>query len=307
MNASPPTPRDWELERLLLGELSPARTRALESQLAQDPALQQRLAQLKQGAEGLMQRLPPTPFAQEVYRRLDAQKRVEAASRAMGSSEETQAVPTSALRSSRRSIGLMAALSTTVTAALAGVILLHTDGLDPGGASSDGLEQGSGLAALTNPIEQSSGSADITRSKGLEPQLRIYRLEGERITRLFDAAPVPAHARLQLSYLTPGQPYGVLLSIDGAGTVTLHQPTTPGGEPRLDPSGEHQLPFSYELDEAPDFERFFLVSAEKPVAVQTVVAAAETLARDPKQAKVSPLALPGDVHQTSLLLEKVNP
>lgn len=286
MNASPPT-RDWELERLLLGELPPAKTRALHEKLQQDPALKARLEQLQSQAQALLNTLPPEQFAREVARRAESLERSDAARE-----------PRPARATHWR---MLAGISTTVTAALAGVMLLN--GLPSSAPSSSAPSEVPMITGGTlDPM-----AADVTRSKGLEPQLRVYRLEGDRITRLLNAAPVPPHARLQLSYLTPGQPYGVLLSIDGAGAVTLHQPTSLNGEARLDPSGEHRLPFSYELDDAPAFERFFLVSAQKPLTVQTVVAAAEKLAVDPSQAKVSPLPLPSDFHQTSLLLEKVSP
>lgn len=295
MNVSPPSPRDWELERLLLGELSEARAQALKSQLAQDPALQQRLNELKRSSEELLKSLPPRVFAQEVSRRRDAQARVQAAA------QEPSQKPTASHKPSHKPLWA-AVFSTTVTAALAGFVLLHApeSNLDSDGPNA--------VKGAHDPLLLSAhGENDVTRAKGLEPQLRIYRLEGDRITRLLDSAAVPSHARVQLSYLTPGKPYGVLLSIDGAGKVTLHQPTAATEEARLDPSGEHQLPFSYELDEAPAFERFFLVSADKPVAVTAVVAAAEKLAQNPQQAKASPLPLPAEIAQTSLLLEKVNP
>lgn len=286
MNASPPT-RDWELERLLLGELPPARTRALHDQLQQDPALKERLEQLTSQGQALLTTLPPEQFAREVARRAESLERTETAQAAQ--------------QPRGTHWRLVAGISTTVTAALAGLMLFQ--GLPSSAPSSSAPSEVPMITGGTlDPM-----AADVTRSKGLEPQLRVYRLEGDRITRLLNAAPVPPHARLQLSYLTPGQPYGVLLSIDGAGAVTLHQPTSLNGEARLDPSGEHRLPFSYELDDAPAFERFFLVSAQKPLTVQTVVAAAEKLAVDPSQAKVSPLPLPSDFHQTSLLLEKVSP
>ena len=68
----------------------------------------------------------------------------------------------------------------------------------------------------------------------------------------------------------PRRGYGVLLSIDGARKVTLHWPEA--GQRRRRPlqaSGEMRLPSAYELDDAPAFERFFLVRADEPFSVAT--------------------------------------
>ncbi len=105
---------------------------------------------------------------------------------------------------------------------------------------------------------------EITREKGLRPQIGVYRKRGDKAERLAAGAPVRAGDVLQLSYVAAGHRYGVIVSVDGNGTVTPHLPVTPGPAARLDARGETLLPESYELDASPGFERFVLIAADEP-------------------------------------------
>jgi hypothetical protein len=110
--------------------------------------------------------------------------------------------------------------------------------------------------------------------------------------------------RLQLAYVAAGAAHGAVVSIDGRGGVTLHFPLTPDGATALAPDGPTALPRSYELDDAPEFERFVLVTSDgAPVPVAAVLAAARALAGTP-DAATAPLSLPADVNQTSFLVYK---
>lgn len=80
---------------------------------------------------------------------------------------------------------------------------------------------------------------------------------------------------VQLAYLSGGHSHGVIVSVDGAGGVTLHHPRQGAG---VLSEGEAVLPDAYRLDDAPRFERFFLVVDDAPVEVAPVLAAARALA-----------------------------
>ena len=87
--------------------------------------------------------------------------------------------------------------------------------------------------------------------------------------------------------------------------VTLHYPESPNGSTALEPKGV--LPSAYELDDAPEFERFVLVTSKEPVQVERVLEAARILAGDRARARDAKLPLPGELAQTSLILRKVSP
>jgi hypothetical protein len=66
------------------------------------------------------------------------------------------------------------------------------------------------------------------------------------------------------------------------------------------------LPHAYELDDAPGFERFFLVTCARAFSVQPVLDAAHAVARG-ATARTAPLALPSELEQSSVTLEKATP
>jgi hypothetical protein len=99
----------------------------------------------------------------------------------------------------------------------------------------------------------------------------------------------------------------VLLSIDGAGRVSQHLPEEGARTAApLRAAREIHLPSAYELDDAPGFERFVLVTAAAPFAVAPVVEAARALAGRGEPARAVPLAIAPTFHQTSVLLRKTS-
>ncbi|HSZ83045.1 MAG TPA: hypothetical protein VLA14_12220 [Polyangia bacterium] len=133
----------------------------------------------------------------------------------------------------------------------------------------------------------------------------VYRRAGEVSERLRDGTRAANGDLLQLAYLAGDASFGALLSIDGRGHVTAHWPE-PGAAiaAPLSARGEVRLPSAYELDDAPAFERFFLVTADAPFPMTAVMNAARALAARPAAARADGLALPPSLHQASLTLEK---
>lgn len=145
------------------------------------------------------------------------------------------------------------------------------------------------------------------RIKGMKPELLVYRRAPSGVEDLKRGARVRAHDTLQLAYVAAGYAHGVILSIDGAGAVTLHSPRSEEESDSLAPSGRHMLDTSYELDAAPSYERFFFVVSEHPIAVREVVEAARSLAKLPERARQQLLPLPVHYVQVTFELEKNAP
>lgn len=152
------------------------------------------------------------------------------------------------------------------------------------------------------------GGPEQTRIKGgVEAHLVVDRKTAAGHERLTEGELVREGDLLQLSYVPAGYADGVILSIDGAGVVTLHHPNSREGSTRLEDGAEIPLRHSYELDDAPGFERFVFVTRDddEPPSVPEVLAAAERLARDREQARRASLPLAGaHWRQYSLLLRK---
>lgn len=140
--------------------------------------------------------------------------------------------------------------------------------------------------------QQPSGDPGI-RDKGTM-RLLVHR-EGEE-TPLPSGANVREGDLLQLSYAGAGQ-HGVIVSVDGAGVATLHFPDTADGSTLLE-AGLVRLDHAYELDDAPAFERFFLVSADTPLDPAEILDRVRTVGR------TEALELPTEWAQVSVLLTK---
>jgi hypothetical protein len=146
-----------------------------------------------------------------------------------------------------------------------------------------------------------------TRMKGLAPELSVFvqTTSGAQELRPGDAA--RPGDRVQVSYNPAGAKYAAIVSIDGRGTITWHLPAGYGGgagsAPAVDAQGRTVLPRSYELDDAPRFERFFLVTGSSPFRLADIQAAVRALVARPA-ADTSALALPRGLAQASFLLRK---
>jgi hypothetical protein len=133
------------------------------------------------------------------------------------------------------------------------------------------------LPPLLAPEPATSPAVPGVRDKGVEPYLRIHREVPGGLEELSPGDRVGTGERLQLSYTGLGRPYGVVLSVDGRGAVTLHLPRGGSQAAELAPEGTVDLPESYELDDAPDFERFYLITAQESFAIEAAITAAEAL------------------------------
>jgi hypothetical protein len=149
---------------------------------------------------------------------------------------------------------------------------------------------------------------ESTRIKGPEapgagPRLFVYRHGAGGDQKLPDGAAAARGDLLQLAYAGHAGGWVALLSIDGAGKVTVHWPEKGSTAVPLADAGEFRLPSSYELDDAPSFERFFLVRSDAPFDIAPITTAARALSGRPG-ARTALLPLPLSYQQATLLLAK---
>jgi hypothetical protein len=113
---------------------------------------------------------------------------------------------------------------------------------------------------------------------------------------------------IQLRYNAGGKKFGVIASVDGAGEVTLHYPGAEDAPPEDTALSMKPTPLAhaYALDNAPRFERFFFITADKPIELAPCIAALRSLAERGDAASAS-LELPSELHQWSLRLRKPTP
>jgi hypothetical protein len=168
------------------------------------------------------------------------------------------------------------------------------------------------LAVRHQPVAPPASTAPISEPTTIKgtvstgaARLYVYRHASGGDERLADGERAAPGDLLQLAYATSAEGFGVLLSIDGAGTVTQHWPEP--GRTQAAPlrvGGEVRLPSAYELDNAPAFERFFLVRADESFDVAPILEAARALSARTPVARRAPLPLPARFNQVSVALEK---
>jgi hypothetical protein len=133
-----------------------------------------------------------------------------------------------------------------------------------------------GLSVLL-PARPDRSLGPETRLKGLEPNLLVFRRAATGAEPLVPAQTARADEVVQIAYQAAGRRYGVVVSIDGRGRVTRHLPRSGEQAAALQAGAPVPLQEAYRLDDAPGFERFFLVTADVPFSVGLVVRATEQL------------------------------
>jgi len=260
---------DWLLERLALGELDAETAADVRRRLAAEGRTPDEIAALVAASNReILEQLPATPTAAAIKRRAE---RAAAAARP----------------ARKRAFLWSAPLALAGVAAMVLVARPWQPQCDFRGPDGECIiVKGGDILPATLP------------------RIYLYRHGATRDERLRDGARATRGDLVQLAYGSHGGGYGVLLSIDGARKVTMHWPEKQDGDaPALKAAGETRLPSAYELDDAPAFERFFLVRAATPFSIATAVDAARALAAQPSARKQS-LALPPGFEQISLALDK---
>ncbi|HEY9594374.1 MAG TPA: ActD-like protein [Spirochaetia bacterium] len=255
---------DLVLEQYHLGELSAEEGALVRGELSRSAELRARLADLEESDRRILETYPAETMVARIRERADAQRDVE---------REKER-----FRAGRR-FSRPLAWGLSVAAMV--------------------------LAVFSIVISVEHSRSDTTRLKGLTPHLSVFRKTLAGAEELRAGAEASRGDVLQLSYTAADARYGVILSIDGRGSVTWHLPPVGRGTaPSLDQQGTEVLPSAYELDDAPSFERFFLVYGTTPFAVDDVARAAADLAGKPSSAARDPLTLPRGLGQYSLLVKK---
>ena len=97
----------------------------------------------------------------------------------------------------------------------------------------------------------------------------------------------------------------VLISIDGNGYLSQHYPEYGNKAYELDNGGEIPLDYAYQLDDAPDFERFLFITSDSSFDIRKLIKAVENI-KNPMDCKTMDFSeyLPDDVNIKEVLLIK---
>lgn len=238
---------DLLLEKLLNGELEPQRAKDIEEAL--EAAGDDRLEVMREENAEILARYPAARVAKVVRAR-------------------AQDVPA---QSSPRPVLLWGG----VAVALAAVVLLAWRGALFAGLVGEGEPPQAEVARATTGTPSSSDGGvepldplekEDTRLKGMTPLLHVHRKEDGKAEKLQENAIARQGDVLQVSYVAAGRKHGAVVSFDGDGVVTWHFPARVGESTELSGrAGVVPLGHSYELDDAPAFERFVFIAGPEPL------------------------------------------
>lgn len=129
---------------------------------------------------------------------------------------------------------------------------------------------------LTSYKSRTPAAATTVRLKGDTPiiqeaNLFVYRQNGSEIHSLENEAVAKEGDVLQITYQAGNNEYGIIFSVDGNGNITRHYPENSWTAAKLKHSNEEiPLDFSYELDNAPNFEYFIMVGSQNQFSLENI-------------------------------------
>jgi len=266
----------WTLERYILNELPTHRMKEINQQLNENPGLRAEVEKLRNSNNDILNQYPPDSIVPQILSQYKIEK-----------SRKDQVTRTWPVFFRR----LMVA-SPAFAVALVLFFIFFPFQRDK--------------ADLTKHITPT----DVVRPKGKQPidmtkpNLIVYRKSDGEPEKLKNGVKAKAGDLLQIAYAAAKEKYGVILSIDGNGIVTLHYPEKKDQSTVLKKEQKVLLGSSYELDNAPEFERFFFITSMSEINVADVIQKAKRLAHNVKRAKTGDIELVGPFKQTSFLIIK---
>ena len=223
---------DFKLERYLLGELSEKEMRELQERELSDEIFAARVAEMRlQGKRFVAE----NPFA-ALEDKLDA-------------IEDSK----SSVNGQPNVLWLKVAAALVIALGIFSVVVLNRD-----------------VATYDNhsaSMEVAMADADNgTRIKGMQATLEVWKKTGDSAVQMVNLGNAYEGDEIQLRYRVPQKCFGMLISMDGNGTITMHM-----GEGdkaiELEPGKMTTLPFAYKLDNAPKFEKFFLLTSQNSFGI----------------------------------------
>lgn len=155
------------------------------------------------------------------------------------------------------------------------------------------------ISPLFDPIDNS------VIIKGNAENLFLYRKNGNQADVLKNGDSAKKNDILQIAYQIPKDRYCIIFSIDGNSSVTLHYSSSDKSAPEDSAPGKIFVPESYQLDDAPFFERFFMITSDKKIHGDDILSRAEKFALDRDKVVSESFPVGNSFSQQSVLIVKV--
>ena len=231
---------DWKLERYLTGDLPESDMREIREMEAADEIFANRVKMLREDNAAILKKLPFEKLSEKI---------------AMMPGR-SNAGAGNTVRVNFKLVKLAAAAAlvlAVVTVALFGQRSLSEQG-------GTVLATAANTQVMEVAMADASGDDDV-RIKGLSARMEVWKKTGDSAVQMENLGEAREGDEIQLRYAVAEKCYGLLFSMDGNGTITMHM-----GEGNkavgLEPGKMTTLPFAYKLDNAPKFEKFFFLTSK---------------------------------------------
>ena len=232
---------DWKLERYLTGDLPDSEMREIREMETTDEIFAGRVKMMREDNRAILKKMP--------FERL---------------SERLDAMPVRSGNGSNRvgngvsfTLVKFATAAALVLAVVSVVLFSQREVVSP---ATDG-----GAQVMDVAMVDSQDEGD-TRIKGLEARIEVWKKTADSAVQMSNLDEAREGDEIQLRYSVPEKCFGMLLSMDGNGTVTMHM--AEGNKAiALEPGKMTTLPFAYKLDNAPKFEAFYLLTSRDTFSV----------------------------------------
>lgn len=266
---------DIYIEQYNLGELPENLRKQIDELASQNSELYNRINKIRESNKEILSSYPAETMVQRIIEKSNTRKNISAdESFAEGSRNKTsQNIITGFADSLNNIINKIRSISArryTLSIASAAAMILVIIFMIPGIRTTDNTK-----FTYENDV----------RIKGLESKLLLFRMKGKEIEELRNMDAARSGDIIQVAYIAAGEyKHGVILSIDGRGTVTLHLPDGSSSGDKLILNRKVLLNKSYELDDSPSFERFIMILSTDPINAADIIEKAKKLANSRESA-----------------------
>lgn len=270
---------DWKLERYLTGDLPEGEMREIRELEKTDEIFAGRVKMMREDNAAILKKLP----FERLSEKMDAREfgsGLNGAGRGAGMNGAGNGV-------NFRLVKFAAAAALVLAVVSVALFSQREIGPDAGTQVAGGAQVMD--VAMVDASNISAGAGD-TRIKGLDARMEVWKKTGDSAVQMPNLGEAREGDEIQLRYAVPEKCFGMLFSMDGNGTVTMHM-ADGSSAVVLEPGKMTTLPFAYKLDNAPKFEKFFLLTSRASFELDAN--------------NIDALLKDKDVHNVSITLRKV--
>lgn len=228
---------DWKLERYLTGDLPATEMREIRELEKTDEIFANRVKMLREDNVAILRKMP--------FERLS--EKMGAMPGRSGSAGNTVHVNFKLVK--------FVAAAALVLAVVSVALFSQREVMAPAQSGAQVMD-----VAMLNSQDEG------TRIKGMDARMEVWKKTADSAVQMSNLDEAREGDEIQLRYSVPEKSFGLLFSMDGNGALTMHM----GSENHaveLAPGEMTTLPFAYKLDNAPKFEKFFLLTSRNMFSI----------------------------------------